>query len=110
MRKLAVLLTVFFAFQTAGAVSTNTILGKGEEWKGYPVPENCKKVLGYVKLLKNSNIRRTPEFRRDNIISVEPKGSIFPVFRCVSSPYGIFYLIGKGMYISEKVVEFVPYL
>ena len=69
-----------------------------------------KEPVYYVKLTKTARIHRVPSLLRQTTVSILQKGEILPVWQVVSSPYGVFYRVGKDLYVHYSVAKVVPWL
>jgi len=64
----------------------------------------------YVRLTKNARVHNRPSLLRKTTVAVLKKGEILPVWNLVSSPYGIFFRVGKNLFVHYSVAEVVPWL
>ena len=69
-----------------------------------------KEPVYYVKLVKNARIHDRPSLVRKTTVSVMRRGEILPVWEVVGSPYGVFFRVGKNLYVHYSVAKVVPWL
>ncbi len=69
-----------------------------------------KEPVYYVRLVKNARIHNRPSLLKKTTVSVLKRGEILPVWEVVGSPYGVFFKVGKNLYVHYSVAKVVPWL
>ncbi len=69
-----------------------------------------KEPVYYVRLVKNARIHDRPSLLKKTTVSVLKRGEILPVWEVVGSPYGVFFKVGKNLYVHYSVAKVVPWL
>jgi len=64
----------------------------------------------YVKTKVRARIHNSPSLLKRTSIGVLRKGEILPVWEVVNSPYGVFFKVGKNLYLHYSVGKVVPWL
>jgi len=71
---------------------------------------SVKNPVYYVKLTANARVHSRPVLLKNTTVQVLRKGDVLPVLRLVKTPYGIFYEVGKGLYVHHSVAKVIPWL